>query len=219
MTIFQKELLRKLPSFHCEGIFNDKSEVLAVSFDGVIFGCQDKVGYFYGHNIADCTDEVNEAYQLIRNQVELIREYVGLYKVSPQMTVEDVKEYRKMSEYGDTVLAGKYNTDFGFMFCTWKQNSEKTFVTHGDYSPDYEYAKLSFAMRSGLVDKNRVFTNDEASNIYRCIDFTKNNNEQLNYEQERELNALAEKLEYGYPHIESSPPCFEQEDCSPQLNM
>ena len=72
--------------------------------------------------------------------------------------------------------------------------------------------------RSGLLDAQRIFTADEAANLYRCLDFTKGNCESLTYEQEKQLDELMTKLQYGYPQLEESPPSFAQDD-TPQLNM
>ena len=42
-------------------------------------------------------------------------------------------------------------------------------------------------MRSGLVSKHRLFSENESADIYRCVDFAKANCETLTYEQEGEL--------------------------------
>ncbi len=64
------------------------------------------------------------------------------------------------------------------------------------YSPNYEYVKEAFAIRAGLVDRCRLFTPEEAASLYRCVDFTRNNCMTLTWEQEQELNALTEKLQF-----------------------
>ena len=88
----------------------------------------------------------------------------------------------------------------------------------GDYSPNYEYVKEAFAVRSGLVSKPRLFSEKESADLYRCVDFTKGNCETLTYEQERQLDKLQEKLTDGYPSLEAEPPTFEQ-SAAPQQNM
>ena len=86
-------------------------------------------------------------------------------------------------------------------------------------SPDYAYVKEAFAVRrAGLIDKDCVISEDEAADIYRCVDYARGNCETLTHEQERQLDFLAKKLQYGYPQFEISPPTFEQ-DGSPQLNL
>ena len=88
----------------------------------------------------------------------------------------------------------------------------------GDYSPNYEYVKEAFSVRSGLVSKERLFSENESAYLYRCVDFTKANCETLTYGQERQLDRLQEKLTDGYPSLEAEPPTFEQ-TAAPQQNM
>ena len=147
-----------------------------------------------------------------------MQEYVGLYEHAPQMKAADVSEYRQLASFGDTVLAATYSEKNGFMFCTWKQNADGDSVFWGDYSPNYEYVKEAFAVRSGLVNKHRLFSENESAYLCRCVDFTKGNYETLTYEQERQLDKLQEKLTDGYPSLEAEPPTFEQES-APQQNM
>lgn len=89
-------------------------------------------------------------------------------------------------------------------------------VLWGDYSPNYEYVKEAFAVRSGLVSKDRLFSENESAYLYRCVDFAKGNCETLTYEQERQLDKLQEKLTDGYPSLEAEPPTFEQSAASQQ---
>ena len=91
-------------------------------------------------------------------------------------------------------------------------------VFWGDYSPNYEYVREAFAVRSGLVNKYRLFSENESADLYRCLDFAKANCETLTYEQERQLDKFQEKLADGYPSLEIEPPTFEQ-TAAPQQNM
>ena len=91
-------------------------------------------------------------------------------------------------------------------------------VFWGDYSPNYEYVREAFAVRSGLVSKYRLFSENESAYLCRCVDFAKANCETLTYEQERQLDKLQEKLADGYPSLEIEPPTFEQ-TAAPQQNM
>lgn len=62
-------------------------------------------------------------------------------------------------------MAATYSEKNGFMFCTWKQNADGDSVFWGDYSPNYEYAKEAFAVRSGLVSKHHLFSENESADI------------------------------------------------------
>ena len=69
-------------------------------------------------------------------------------------------------------------------------SSDGDSVFWGDYSPNYEYVKEAFAVRSGLVSKCRLSRENESAYLCRCVDFTKGNCETLTYEQERQLDKL-----------------------------
>ena len=132
-----------------------------------------------------------------------MREYVSLYEHAPQMKADGVTDYRQLAAFGDTVLAATYSEKNGFMFCTWMQNTDGNSVYWGDYSPNYEYVKEAFAVRSGLVSKDRLFSEKESADLCRCVDFAKANCETLTYEQERQLDKLQEKLTDEYPSLET----------------
>ena len=214
--MLQKELAKRLRDrFETE---MDGDGWLGVSSDGIPL-CRIKYyGLFLCNADKNLSDEYRSKIADIQDEISTVREYVGLYEHAPQMKAVDVSDYRQLAAFGDTVLAATYSEKNGFMFCTWKQNADGNAVFWGDYSPNYEYAKESFAVRSGLVSKHRLFSENESADIYRCVDFVKANCETLTYEQERQLDRLQEKLTDGYPSLEIEPPTFEQPAAS-QQNM
>ena len=214
--MLQKELAKRLRDrFETE---MDGDGWLGVSSDDIPL-CRIKYnGQFLSNADKNLSDEYRSKIADIQDEISTVREYVGLYEHAPQMKAVDVSDYRQLAAFGDTVLAATYSEKNGFMFCTWKQNTDGNAVFWGDYSPNYEYAKESFAVRSGLVSKHRLFSENESADIYRCVDFVKANCETLTYEQERQLDRLQEKLTDGYPSLEIEPPTFEQPAAS-QQNM
>lgn len=218
MTIYQRELLRKLPQCKCSGELDEEIGILHISTDGVPLSLAGKKAELYWNQEKRVALEHLDAVTALSDAARTVREYVSLYEASPPLGVDSLPEYRRLAEYGDVVLGAMYSEPHGFLFSTWRQDKEKSYVTQGDYTPNYEYAKKSFIVRSGLADENRLFTPEEAENLYRCIGYVRENCETLTYEQEQQLKDLAEKLTYGYPQLEDSPTSFEQED-SLQLNM
>lgn len=218
MTIYQKELLRKLPGLNCTGEFDKESGILHISQDGVPICRAAKWIELYWNQDKQISDSYKETLDALSSTAHSIRKYVSLYESAPSLGIDDLPEYRRLSEYGDVVLGAMYSEQHGFMFSTWRQDKEKKYVVNGDYTTDYEYAKESFITRSGLINKNRLFTPEEAENLYRCIGYVRENCETLTYGQEQQLKGLAEKLINGYPQLEDGLPSFEQ-DASPQLNM
>ena len=214
--MLQKELAKRLRARYDTKM--DGNEWLEVSSDGIPL-CRIKFnGLFLSNADQNLSDEYRSKIADIQDEISTVREYVGLYEHAPQMKAADVSDYRQLAAFGDTVLAATYSEKNGFMFCTWKQNADGNAVFWGDYSPSYEYAKESFAVRSGLIPESRLFSEQETANLCRCVDFAKANCETLTYGQEQQLDKLQEKLTDGYPSLEIEPPIFEQ-TAAPQQNM
>ena len=214
--MLQKELIKRLKGKY-ETKMDDKGW-LNVSSDGIPL-CRVK---YNGNCIVNDNKFLSDEYlgkiADVQNELLTVKEYIGLYEHAPQMKAADVSDYRQLTVFGDTILAATYNEKNGFMFCTWKQNADGDSVFWGDYLPNYEYAKESFAVRSGLIGEHRLFSEKESADLYRCVDFVKSNCETLTYEQERQLDKLQDKLTDAYPPLEAEPPTFEQ-TTAPQQNM
>ena len=214
--MLQKELIKRLKGKY-ETKMDDEGW-LNFSSDGILL-CKVKYnGNCIINDDENLSDEYREKIAGIQDEVLTVREYIGLYERAPQMKAAGVTEYKQLASFGDTVLAATYNEKNGFMFCTWKQNADGDSVFWGDYSPDYEYVKEAFAVRSSLVSKHRLFSEKESADLYRCVDFAIANCETLTYEQERQLDNLREKLTDGYPSLEAKSPTFEQ-TAATQQNM
>ena len=166
MTIYQEEMQRKAQHYGCITSYDEADQLLLISHKGVHLTAINPEGFMF-YNSKDLTDpESCEVFSHLTDDAETVREYVGLYESSPQMKPKDVQNYRKLSEYGDVVFAGMYSQKHGFMFCSWRQSDGGKYVAHGNYSPDYLVSKENFAVRAGLVDDNKLFTKEEAEEIY-----------------------------------------------------
>ena len=166
--MLQKELAKRLKARYDTKM--DGNGWLEVSSDGIPL-CRIKYnGQFLSNADQNLSDEYRSKIADIQEEISTVREYVGLYEHAPQMKAADVSDYRQLAAFGDTVLAATYSEKNGFMFCTWKQNADGDSVFWGDYSPNYEYVKEAFAVRSGLVSKDRLFSENESA----YLGYTKN---------------------------------------------
>lgn len=179
MTIYQEEMQRKAQHYGCITSYDEADQLLLISHKGVHLTAINPEGFMF-YNSKDITDpESREVFSHLTDDAETVREYVGLYESSPQMKPKDVQNYRKLSEYGDVVFAGMYSQKHGFMFCSWRQSDGGKYVAHGNYSPDYLVSKENFAVRAGLVDDNKLFTKEEAEELFKCAAFARDNCESL----------------------------------------
>lgn len=210
MNIFQEELKRKLPNLECEGMYDEEHNIFSIMHKGYVLGFQDNNGNLnFSRDLlnTDCNNKLDELIE----QHRTVKEYVNKYQCAPPLPYDGVKEYRMFAEYGDTILAATY-TEHGFMFCTWTQDKKHNYVTHGDYSQNYDYAKESFIVRSGLLNKHRLFNLEEAQDLFKSISYARSNCETLTYKQDKELKSLLQKLAWGYPELEENPPHFPDEE-------
>ena len=111
-------------------------------------------------------------------------------------------------------MAAKYSDRNEFEFVTWDRTYDCKGVCQGNYYGDYFAAKEDFAVRSGLVDKERLFSDDELLKLNCCVDFTLENGEYLNYDEEQALTRLKEKIEEITPF-----PSDNQEQTMQNLSM
>ncbi|MBD5111649.1 MAG: hypothetical protein HDT42_03835 [Ruminococcaceae bacterium] len=205
VSMFHKEISRVLgqndftvsESEDCINVFSD-GKVAAKIFDN---GMMSAPG-----------DTSNDAYFEIKKIAETVSEYCSAYEKAAPLKAEDLSgKYRCLSEFNGTVLAAKYNADFGFEFVTWDRTYDGKAVRHGNYYGDYAAAKENFAIRSGLVDSDKLFDNSELERIQKCVKFAMENDGNLHFDEYDELKKLVEKISVSIPE--------QQQDNSPKMSM
>ena len=159
--MLQKELAKRLRARYDTKM--DGNEWLEVSSDGIPL-CRIKYnGQFLSNADKNLSDEYRSKIADIQDEISTVREYVGLYEHAPQMKAADVSDYRQLAAFGDTVLAATYSEKNGFMFCTWKQNTDGNSVFWGDYSPNYE------SVMSTVLSRLNAFLDSELEQVL-CFD-------------------------------------------------
>ena len=218
MTIYQEEMIRKANRYGCDTTYDEDSGRLQVTYNGQHLMDVDVRGHLY-YTARDQPDEdVEDMRTALLEEGREIGEYVEAYETAPQMKAKDVRNYRKLSEFRDTVLAAMYSPVHGFMFCSWRHSKDGTSVAHGDYSQSYDYSKETFAVRSGLVREDKLFNLEESADLHKCIQYAKDYCGSLTSEQEKNLLYLEEKLWDAYPQLEETRPTFDEEE-GMQFNM
>ena len=159
--MLQKELAKRLKARYDTKM--DGNGWLEVSSDGIPL-CRIKYnGQFLSNADQNLSCEYRSKIAYIQDEISTVREYVGLYEHAPQMKAADVSDYRQLAAFGDTVLAATYSEKNGFMFCTWKQNTDGNSVFWGDYSPNYE------SVMSTVLSRLNAFLDSELEQVL-CFD-------------------------------------------------
>ena len=109
--------------------------------------------------------------------------------------------YKLLGEFNDTVLAGR-ETSFGVQFITWSWDREHTGLLHGSYTEDYASAKQDFAVRSGAVTREQIFTPEQLTEVYRSIHETLDSAYPLTDARRSLLEDAAHQMEGIVPDLE-----------------
>ncbi len=154
--------------------------------------------------------ERNELHSLL---LDLKKRY-DLYLNAKSLDCEGVRDFRLISEFGNHLLAVKQSKDNEIRFVTWQYDYDRTGVTLGHYyETNYEGALKDFIVRSGLIDKNQLFTEKEMAVLYASSVFRGRHDDDLTFESEQELHTVIEKLESNLPsEVMTQENAQEQED-------
>ena len=130
--------------------------------------------------------------------------YMRLMEVAPPLKVNGLEDgYRVLADFNGTVLAG-VQSKHGVHFVTWDWAYGHTGVCHGHYfMENYAEAKQDFAIRSGLIQKERLFTPEQMTEIYRCCaDSVDGDFFELTGEQEKMIRSVQQQIEECVPDLD-----------------
>ena len=126
-----------------------------------------------------------------------------LMDTAPILQVDGLDEnYQLLADFSGVVLAG-HATQYGVQFVTWDWDYEKTGVTQGHYmSNNYTAAKQDFAVRSGLIRREQLFSPEQLTELSRCVQAVLDDQNELTCDQEALLRETQEQIETLVPNLE-----------------
>ena len=104
----------------------------------------------------------DKVYEIVRTTAEYMRQM----EMAPFLKADGLEDgYKVLADFNGTVLAG-VQSKHGVHFVTWDWAYGHTGVCHGHYfMENYAGAKQDFAIRSGLIQKERLFTPEQMTEI------------------------------------------------------
>ena len=110
-----------------------------------------------------------DALQTVIDIAKMTSEYMAILETAPRLKASGLDgDYRILADFGGTVLAGT-PSKYGVQFVTWDWDYDRTGVVHGHYfMENYDAAKRDFATRSGLIQKEQLFSPEQLTEIFRC---------------------------------------------------
>ena len=151
--------------------------------------------------------EADSIYDLTYRLSQEVYEYTGAMASAPPLVAEGLHEgFRVLADFNGVVLAGQeLEADWGYKFATWRRSPDRTAVGSGDYFDGghcYQAAKLDFACRAGLVDEHRQFTDQQLTELYRCVCETLEGEYPLTRERREILERAAEQIEGSVDNLD-----------------
>ncbi|MDE7399986.1 MAG: hypothetical protein K2N06_10725 [Oscillospiraceae bacterium] len=215
MSIFKNEVIRKLDGEGYDVSADGEWLTVTLNSNAVVKINDSDIIYTDG----DFYDKDKSEAAPLSGIVRGIYEYCSSYEKAPPLKAADLSgNYRCLSEFNGTVLAAKYNADFGFEFVTWDRTYDGKAVRHGNYYGDYAAAKENFAVRSGLVDGDKLFDNSELDRIQKCVKFAMENDGNLHFDEYDNLQRLCEKISESVS-VDQRSTREQQQDEAPKMSM
>ena len=162
---------------------------------------------------ADITGpEVDRQLRTVIQTAGHIKEYMRIFECAPALKAVGLEDtYKVLADFGDAVLAGQLGKK-GARFVTWEWDFDRQGVHAGHYfMENYEAAKQDFAVRAGLVESQRLFSDEQLAVIRDACEFALEDDATLSYAEEKQLQSVQEQIELLLPQQERNQhPTMEQ---------
>ena len=153
---------------------------------------------------ADITGpEVDRQLRTVIQTAGHVKEYMRIFERAPALKATGLEDtYKVLADFGDAVLAGQLGKK-GARFVTWEWDFDRQGVHAGHYfMENYEAAKQDFAVRAGLVESQRLFSDEQLAVIRNACAFALEDDATLSYAEEKQLQSVQEQIEMLLPQKE-----------------
>ena len=153
---------------------------------------------------ADITgSEVDRKLRTVTQVAAQVKEYMQIFDRAPALKAVGLDDtYKVLADFGDAVLAGR-SCKTGAKFVTWEWDFDRQGVHAGHYfMENYEAAKQDFAVRAGLVESQRLFSDEQLAVIRNACAFALEDDATLSYAEEKQLQSVQEQIELLLPQEE-----------------
>ena len=169
----------------------------------------------------ECVDVpgAQDALQTVIDTAKMTSEYMAILETAPRLKASGLDgNYRILADFSGTVLAGT-PSKHGVQFVTWDWDYDRTGVVHGHYfMENYDAAKQDFATRSGLIQKEQLFSTEQLTEIFRCCaDSVDEDFFELTEEQEELIRGIQQQIRVCAPDLDER--VRQQEDAQERVSQ
>ena len=162
---------------------------------------------------ADITGaEVDRQLRTVTQTATQVKEYMRIFERAPALKAIGLEDtFKVLADFGDAVLAGQLGKK-GARFVTWEWDFDRQGVQAGHYfMENYEAAKQDFAVCAGLVESQRLFSDEQLAVIRNACAFALEDDATLSYAEEKQLQSVQEQIELLLPQqTQEQRPTMEQ---------
>ena len=146
------------------------------------------------------TDQAKVALAEAAKEAGTVMEYMALIESAPLLKAEYLEAgYRVLADFNGVVLAGK-ETLLGAKFATWTWDYDRKGLNNGHYyREDYQGAKEDFALRAGLVARERVFDQEQLEGLRQAVQGFLYGKAPASYQQEFQCRRLLDQITAQLP--------------------
>ena len=150
--------------------------------------------------------EVDRQLRTVMQTAAQTKEYMRVFERAPALKAIGLEAtFKVLADFGDAVLAGQLGKK-GARFVTWEWDFDRQGVHAGHYHMEnYEAAKLDFAVRAGLINEQRLFSDEQLAVIRNACEFALEDDATLSYAEEKQLRSVQEQIELLLPQKEQTP--------------
>ena len=147
--------------------------------------------------------EVDKRLRTVIQTAGHVKEYMRIFERAPTLKAVGLEDsYKVLADFGDAVLAGRL-CKTGAKFVTWSWDFDRKGVHAGHYfMENYEAAKKDFAVRAGLAESQRLFSDEQLAVIRNACAFALEADATLSYAEEKQLRSVQEQIELLLPQQE-----------------
>lgn len=146
-----------------------------------------------------------DALEQVRGAAGETLTYMRQMAAAPLLQADGLSgDYRLLAEFDNIVLAGHERSgDYGVEFITWERIQNGAGLWQGHYyENDYTAAKQDFAVRSGAVMREQIFTPEQLAEVYRSIHETLDNAYPITDGRKKLLEEASKQIEGAVPDLE-----------------
>ena len=187
MNTFEKEIMRLVKELDCNAVYRENDNSVSVTFDGNIIA---EIRGEIPEKTGELDVQESEIFLHIKRLCRNITNYCAAYENGEPIKNPNLSDgFRRLFKIGKTEMAARYDRKSGFEFVVWGDNENP------DFFVSYNKAREKFAVLSGLIDREKIFDDEELQALYYCVFVTLEINDALNEDMLDLLREVKRKLD------------------------